>query len=132
MSLSDPIGDLLTRLRNGQMVRKSVVKAPYSKMREGVLAVLQQEGLIRGYTVSELRPNVKELSVELTYHEGRPAIINIQRVSKPGCRVYRPIEDVKPSYNGLGISILSTSRGILSDADAKAANVGGEVLCTVF
>lgn len=132
MSLSDPIGDLLTRLRNGQMVRKSVVKAPYSKMREGVLVVLQQEGLIRGYTVSELRRNIKELSVELKYHEGRPAIVNIKRVSKPGCRVYRPIDDVKPSYNGLGISILSTSRGIMSDADAKAANVGGEILCTVF
>jgi small subunit ribosomal protein S8 len=132
MSFSDPIGDLLTRIRNGQSARKSVVKAPHSKMREGVLAVLQKEGLIRGFSVRDVRTNIKEIDVELKYYENRPAIIKIQRVSRPGCRVFRPIDEVKLPFNGLGVAILSTSHGIMSDADARAANVGGEVLCTVF
>jgi small subunit ribosomal protein S8 len=93
---------------------------------------LQKEGLIRGFSVRDVRTNIKEIDVELKYYENRPAIIKIQRVSRPGCRVFRPIEDVKLPFNGLGVAILSTSHGIMSDADARAANVGGEVLCTVF
>jgi small subunit ribosomal protein S8 len=132
MSMSDPLGDLLTRIRNGQRARKATVSSPASRLRANVLEVLKREGYIRGYSAVELRAGVNELSVELKYHEGQPVIREIQRVSKPGRRVYAKIADLNKVHNGLGISILSTPRGVMSDAEARAANVGGEILCEVF
>lgn len=132
MSMTDPLGDMLTRIRNGQQAKKSTVMAPASKLRSNVLEVLKREGFIRGYTQEEVRPGIKELTIELKYHEGVPVIREISRVSTPGCRVYSKIKDLSRVYNGLGISILSTPRGVMSDAEARGANVGGEVLCKVF
>ena len=132
MSMTDPLGDMLTRIRNGQQARKSTVMAPASKLRSNVLKVLKREGFIRGYTQAEVRPGITELTIELKYHEGTPVIREISRVSTPGCRVYSKIKDLTRVYNGLGISILSTPRGVMSDAEARDANVGGEVLCQVF
>ncbi|KAA5603929.1 30S ribosomal protein S8 [Roseospira marina] len=132
MALSDPLGDMLTRIRNGQQARKATVNAPASKLRENVLEVLQREGYIRGFSRAPVRKGIEELVVELKYHEGTPAIRTIARVSRPGRRVYSKIKDLPKVYNGLGISILSTPRGVMSDAEARAANVGGEVLCKVF
>ena len=132
MSLSDPIGDLLTRIRNGQMARKTVVEAPASRLRRNVLDVLKREGYIRNYSEREVREGVRVLSVELKYHEGDPAIRQIARISKPGRRVYSKIKDLPRNFNGLGISILSTPQGVMSDTEAQAANVGGEVICQVF
>lgn len=132
MSLSDPLGDMLTRIRNGQQARKSSITSPASKLRSTVLEVLKREGYIRGYSQNEVRAGVAELQIELKYHEGQPVIQRIQRVSKPGRRVYSKIKDLGKVSNGLGISILSTPRGVMSDAEARAANVGGEVLCEVF
>lgn len=132
MSMSDPLGDMLTRIRNGQRARKSSVTAPASKLRANVLEVFKREGFIRGYTQQEIRPGVNELTIELKYHEGEPVIREINRVSKPGRRVYSRIKDLQRVYNGLGISVLSTPRGVMSDAEARDANVGGEVLCRLF
>ncbi|MFM2043141.1 MAG: ribosomal protein [Pseudomonadota bacterium] len=132
MSLSDPLGDMLTRIRNGQKARMQAVVSPASKLRTNVLEVLKREGYIRGYTVDDVRPGVRNLRIELKYHEGEPVIKEIHRVSKPGRRVYSKIADLTRYYNGLGIAILSTPRGVMSDAEARAANVGGEVLCKVF
>ena len=132
MSMTDPLGDMLTRIRNGQRANKNIVVAPASKLRSNVLEVLKREGFIRGYSQAELRPGINELSIELKYHEGDPVIRQIKRVSTPGCRVYSGIKDLNRVYNGLGISILSTPRGVMSDAEARDANVGGEVLCQVF
>lgn len=132
MTMSDPLSDMLTRIRNGQRARKSSIVAPASKLRSGVLEVLKREGFIRGYSQYELRPGLNELKIELKYHEGDPVIREINRVSTPGCRVYSKIKDLSRMYDGLGISILSTPRGVLSDSEARAANVGGEVLCQVF
>jgi len=132
MSMTDPLGDMLTRIRNGQQANKSTVMAPASKLRSNVLEVLKREGFIRGYTQAEVRPGITELTIELKYHEGAPVIREISRVSTPGCRVYSKIKDLTRVYNGLGISILSTPRGVMSDAEARGANVGGEVLCKVF
>jgi len=132
MAMSDPLGDMLTRIRNGQRAGKSTITVPASKLRSNVLDVLQREGYIRGYSWAELRSGVAELTVELKYAEGAPVIREIDRVSKPGRRVYAGIKKLQPVYNGLGISILSTPRGVMSDAEARAANVGGEVLCRVF
>ena len=132
MSMTDPLGDMLTRIRNGQQAKKSTVMAPASKLRSNVLDVLKREGFIRGYTQEEDRPGITELTIELKYHEGAPVIREISRVSTPGCRVYSKIKDLSRVYNGLGISILSTPRGVMSDAEARGANVGGEVLCKVF
>lgn len=132
MSLSDPLGDLLTRIRNGQRAGKSVVLSPSSKLRTNVLEVLKREGYIRGYAVEPVREGITQVTIELKYHEGEPVIRNIARVSKPGRRVYSKIKDLPKVYNGLGISILSTPRGVMSDVEARAANVGGEVLCQVF
>ena len=131
MQLSDPLGDLLTRIRNGQRAHMSAVESPASKLRSNVLEVLQREGYIRGYSEAE-QGNACTLRVELKYHEGEPVIKEIKRVSKPGRRVYSKIADLPRAYNGLGISILSTPRGVLSDHEARVANVGGEVLCRVF
>ncbi|MBE0532796.1 MAG: 30S ribosomal protein S8 [Rhodospirillales bacterium] len=132
MSMSDPLGDMLTRIRNGQRARKDAIVAPASKLRANVLEVFKREGYIRGYSQYEVRPGISELKIELKYHEGDPVIREIHRVSKPGRRVYSGIKDLSRVYNGLGISVLSTPRGVMSDAEARAANVGGEVLCQVF
>ncbi|HZH26166.1 MAG TPA: 30S ribosomal protein S8 [Azospirillaceae bacterium] len=132
MALSDPLGDMLTRIRNGQRARMSAVDSPASKLRMNVLEVLKREGYIRGYTEEEVRPGVRNLRIELKYHEGEPVIRRIDRVSKPGRRIYSKIADLPRVSNGLGISILSTPRGVLSDNEARAQNVGGEVLCQVF
>lgn len=132
MAMSDPLGDMLTRIRNGQAARMNVVPVPASRLRVNVLEVLKREGFIRGYSESELRKGIRELAVELKYHDGEPVIREIARVSKPGRRVYSKIKDLPRFYNGLGISILSTPRGVLSDHEAREANVGGEVLCRVF
>ena len=132
MTMSDPLGDMLTRIRNGQRAHKPAIESPASRLRSNVLEVLEREGFIRGYSQSEMKPGIAELRIELKYHEGTPVIREIHRVSKPGRRVYSKIKDLPQVYNGLGISILSTPRGVLSDSEARAANVGGEVLCTVF
>lgn len=132
MALSDPLGDMLTRIRNGQRAGKTVVVSPASKLRARVLDVLQREGYIRGYTQKEIKAGISELTIELKYHEGDPVISRIQRVSKPGRRVYSGVKDLPKVHNGLGISILSTPRGVLSDAEARSQNVGGEILCQVF
>ncbi len=130
--MTDPIGDMLTRIRNGQRARKALVNSPASKMRARLLDVLQREGYIRGYTSLEMDSGKPELSIELKYHEGEPVIREISRVSTPGRRVYSSIKDLPTIYNGLGISILSTPQGVMSDSEARLANVGGEVLCRVF
>jgi small subunit ribosomal protein S8 len=132
MTMSDPLGDMLTRIRNGQRARQAVVAAPASKIRANVLEVLKREGYIRGFTREDLRPGVAELKIELKYVDGEPVIREINRISKPGRRIYSRIADLPRSYNGLGIAILSTPRGVLSDNEARAAKVGGEVLCRVF
>ena len=132
MSLSDPLGDMLTRIRNAQRAHKPSVAAPASKIRANVLEVLKREGYIRGFTRADVRPGVTELQIELKYVDGEPVIREITRISKPGRRVYSRISDLPRVYNGLGIAILSTPRGVMSDSEARAANVGGEVLCRVF
>lgn len=134
MTMTDPISDLITRIRNGQRTSKSVVESPNSRLRVNVLDALQREGYIRGYSVENIKGKNDQSTVriELKYHEGAPVIREIHRVSRPGRRVYSKIKELTPVYNGLGISILSTPRGILSDGEARAQNVGGEVLCTVF
>ncbi|HEY8612138.1 MAG TPA: 30S ribosomal protein S8 [Roseomonas sp.] len=132
MQLSDPLGDMLTRIRNGQRARHARVVSPASRLRSDVLDVLKREGYIRAWRAEELRPGIKVLDIELKYAEGEPAIKEITRVSKPGRRVYSKIKELPKYYNGLGISILSTPRGVMSDLEARAANVGGEVLCRVF
>jgi len=132
MSMTDPISDMLTRIRNGLQARKSVVASPASKTRQRILDVLEREGYIRGYSREELEGNKAELRIELKYSEGEPVIRTINRVSKPGRRVYSSVADLPRVHNGLGISIVSTPKGVLSDAEARENNVGGEVLCTVF
>ncbi len=132
MSMSDPLGDMLTRIRNGQRARKSSVQSPASKLRANVLEVLKREGYIRGYFTTEHRDGLQQLEIELKYADGAPVIHEIARVSTPGRRVYSKIKELPRQYNGLGITILSTPRGVLSDQEARAQNVGGEVLCRVF
>jgi small subunit ribosomal protein S8 len=132
MTVTDPLGDMLTRIRNAQMRGKSKVTTPASRMRTRVLDVLQQEGYIRGYAEVDYGTGRSELEIELKYFDGEPVIRQIDRVSTPGRRVYASVNNLPTVYNGLGISILSTPKGVLSDADARAQNVGGEVICTVF
>ena len=132
MAMSDPLGDMLTRIRNGQRVGMSSVRAPASRLRSGVLDVLKREGYIRGFSTSDRPAGLAEVEIELKYHEGTPVIQEISRVSRPGQRVYSKIKELPRYYNGLGIMILSTPRGVMSDQEARAANVGGEVLCRVF
>ena len=131
MAMTDPLGDLLTRIRNGQQARKDSVLTPASKLRAHVLDVLQREGYIRGYS-EEVLAGQKGLRIELTYFEGQPAIQHLARVSKPGRRVYSGAKELPRIRNGLGVVIVSTPRGVLSDAEARAQNVGGEVLAEVF
>ncbi|MDT8328506.1 MAG: 30S ribosomal protein S8 [Roseovarius sp.] len=130
--MNDPIGDMLTRIRNSQMRGKSTVSVPASKMRVRVLDVLQAEGYIRGYEMSTGKDGHPAIEVSLKYFEGTPVIREMKRVSKPGRRVYLGVDDIPQVRQGLGVSIVSTSKGVMSDASARAANVGGEVLCTVF
>ncbi|MFO0293331.1 MAG: 30S ribosomal protein S8 [Rhodospirillales bacterium] len=132
MAMSDTIGDMLTRIRNGQAARQGSVVVPASKLRASVLDVLAREGYIRGYFTTEKGGGIGELTVELKYQEGAPVIREISRVSKPGRRVYSGIKNLQKVYGGLGISILSTPRGVMSDSEARAQNVGGEVICRVF
>jgi small subunit ribosomal protein S8 len=132
MSMSDPLGDMLTRIRNAQRARQSVCVAPASNLRANVLDVLKREGYIRGFAAEQVRPGVANLRIELKYSEGEPVIKEITRISRPGRRVYSKIRELPRVYAGLGISILSTPRGVMSDVEARAANVGGEVLCRVF
>ena len=132
MPVTDTIGDMLTRIRNGQMARLPVVECPSSKLRKNVLEALQREGYIRGYVEVEQKCGQPMLEIELKYFEGAGAIHKVERVSTPGRRVYAGIKDLAKVFNGLGVSILSTPRGVLSDAEARAQNVGGEVLCRVF
>lgn len=132
MAMSDPLGDMLTRIRNGQQAKHAVIQCPASKLRENVLGVLQREGYIRGFERHNVRPGIDELSIELKYVEGEPVIKEINRISRPGRRVYSGIKDLGRVYNGLGISILSTPQGVMSDHEARDAHVGGEILCRVF
>ncbi len=132
MSMSDPLADMITRIRNGQRANKKAVNSPASKLRQRVLDVLEREGYIRGYVRSEEETGKPDLSIELKYYEGDPVIREIKRISKPGRRVYSSVNDLPRVRNGLGISIVSTPKGVLSDAEARAENVGGEVICTVF
>ena len=131
MALTDPIGDMLTRIRNGQRARKDSVLTPASKLRTRVLDVLQREGFIRGYSEEQMGP-AAGIRIELKYFEGQPAIKHVARVSKPGRRVYSGSKELPRVRNGLGITIVSTPRGVLSDAEAREQNVGGEVLAEVF
>jgi small subunit ribosomal protein S8 len=131
MALTDPLGDMLTRIRNGQQARKDSVTTPGSKLRQRVLDVLQREGYIRGWTPEEVAGH-DGIRIELKYFEGQPAIKHVARVSKPGRRVYSGSKELPRVRNGLGITIVSTPRGVLSDAEAREANVGGEVLAEVF
>lgn len=132
MPVNDPIGDMLTRIRNASLRGKSTVSTPASKLRAWVLDVLADEGYIRGYERNETENGQGELVISLKYFEGTPVIREVKRVSKPGRRVYKSVKDIPSVRNGLGVSIVSTPKGVMSDAAARAANVGGEVLCTVF
>jgi len=132
MSMTDPLGDMLTRIRNGQQARKDSVLTPASKLRARVLDVLQREGYIRGYSDSADSGPAAALRIDLKYFEGQPAIQHVARVSKPGRRVYSGASDLPRVRNGLGIVIVSTPKGVLSDAEAREQNVGGEILCQVF
>ena len=132
MSVNDPLGDLLSRIRNAQQRRKSKVSTPGSRLRANVLDVLKTEGYIRGYTTVEHKDGRSEFEIELKYFDGAPVIREIERVSKPGRRVYVSVKTLPRVNNGLGISILSTPKGVMADHDAREQNVGGEILCTVF
>jgi small subunit ribosomal protein S8 len=132
MSMNDPLGDMLTRIRNAQMRRKSKVTTPGSRLRQHVLDVLQQEGYIRGYSTTEFGNGRTEFEIELKYFEGAPVIREVKRVSKPGRRVYTAVDAMPKVANGLGVTIISTPKGVMADHAAREANVGGEVLCTVF
>lgn len=132
MAVNDPIGDMLTRIRNAQLRRRPKVVTPASNMRARVLDVLAEEGYIRGYTRVEHKGSHPEFEIELKYFNGQPAIKEIRRVSTPGRRVYSPVRDLKSVANGLGVAILSTPKGVMSDARAKEENVGGEIICNVF
>ena len=132
MSMSDTLGDMLTRIRNAQTTNKKVVDAPASRFRKNVLEVLKREGFIRNFEEKEIKPGINSFEIELKYYNGKPVITEIKRISKPGRRVYSSIKNLQKTYNGLGISILSTPRGVMSDNEAREANVGGEVLCTIY
>ncbi len=132
MTMSDPLGDMLTRIRNAQMRKSSKVSTPGSRLRQHVLDVLQSEGYIRGYSTVDFDNGRQELEIELKYYDGEPVIREIVRVSKPGRRVYASVKTIPRVANGLGVSILSTPKGVMSDAEARDQNVGGEVLCRVF
>src|SRR6202162_4478253 len=131
MAMNDPLGDLLSRIRHAQMRNKSKVTSPNSRLRESLLEVLKNEGYIRGYAVVEKNGRT-EFEIELKYFDGEPVIREIERVSKPGRRVYVSVRTLPRIHNGLGVAILSTPKGVMADHDAREQNVGGEILCTVF
>lgn len=130
--MTDPLADMLTRIRNGQQAHKTAIVSPFSSLRMHVLDVLEKEGYIRGYTRSEYDGGKSELEIQLKYYEGTPVISKISRISTPGRRVYSSVRELPRIRNGLGIAIVSTPKGVMSDEDARAENVGGEVLCQVF
>jgi small subunit ribosomal protein S8 len=130
--MNDPLGDMLTRIRNAQMRKRPKVSTPASKLRESVLAVLVDEGYIRGYARVQPKNKPAEFEIELKYNNGQPAIREITRISKPGRRVYIPVRDLQSVANGLGIAILTTPKGVLPDWKAREENVGGEILCNIF
>ena len=132
MSINDPLGDMLARIRNAQMRHKNKVTTPASKLREHVLDVLVEEGYIRGYARVEYDGGKSEFDIELKYFDGEPVIREIERISKPGRRVYVAVRNLPRINNGLGVAILSTPKGVMADHDAREANVGGEIICTVF
>ena len=132
MSLNDPLGDMITRIRNAQMRQKSKVSTPGSKLRANVLDVLKSEGYIRGYATVEYGTGRTEFEIELKYFDGAPVIRDITRVSKPGRRVYASVKALPRINNGLGVAIVSTPKGVMAYHDAREHNVGGEILCTVF
>ena len=131
MTMTDPLGDMLTRIRNAQMRKKSKVSTPGSRLRQNVLDVLQAEGYIRGYSAVEMNGQA-EFEIELKYYDGEPVIREIERVSKPGRRVYSSVSTMPRVADGLGITILSTPQGVMSDSQARTKNVGGEVICRVY
>ncbi len=132
MTMTDPLGDMLTRIRNGQMRKISKISTPGSRLRQHVLDVLQAEGYIRGYSTVDFENGRQEFEIELKYYDGEPVIREIVRVSKPGRRVYASVKNIPRVSNGLGVSILSTPKGVMSDSEARDQNVGGEILCRVF
>lgn len=133
MSMSDTIADMFARIRNGQMSRLIAVDVPYSKMKQSILDVMIEEGYVDSYSVSEVRPNIKNMEVKLRYSKnGKPVICELKRSSKPGKRAYSSIKDLAPHFNGMGIYILSTSKGVVSDKKARELGVGGEVICKIF
>jgi small subunit ribosomal protein S8 len=132
MSINDPLGDMLTRIRNAQLRRRTSVATPGSKLRARVLDVLKSEGYIRDYSSTDLGNGRTEFSIELKYYDGQPVIRSVQRVSKPGRRVYSSVNDMPRVADGLGTTIVSTPQGVMADHEARERNVGGEVLCKVF
>jgi small subunit ribosomal protein S8 len=132
MALNDPLGDMIARIHNAQMRKKPKVSSPASRLRVSVLDVLKSEGYIRGYASVEHTDGRRELDIELKYFDGAPVIREISRVSKPGRRVYASVRNLPRINNGLGVAIVSTPKGVMADHDARDANVGGEILCTVF
>ena len=132
MTISDPLGDMLTRIRNAQMRSRPKVSTPASKLRERVLEVLQEEGYIRGFARVDYSDGKSEIEIELKYFDGQPVIREIKRISSPGRRVYSSVKDLPTIANGLGVAILSTPKGVMSDSQARRENVGGEVLCSIF
>ncbi len=132
MTMTDPLADMLTRIRNGLMAEQSAVRCPDSRLRRGVLEVLRQEGYIRAWSVEEQGGPKRDLVIELKYHKGAPAIREIRRISSPCRRIYSPVREIPRFHGGLGIHVLSTPAGVMSDRAARAANVGGELLCRVF
>ena len=132
MTFVDPIGDMLTRIRNGQMRSLSKIHVPFSSFRSNVLEVLKKEGYIIGFRIDKDKDNKKSLLVDLKYYEGRPVIKEITRVSKPGRRVYSRADSIPRVHSGLGLAILSTSKGVMSDSEAINNNLGGEIICRIF
>ncbi len=132
MTMSDPLGDMLTRIRNGQHAQKSEITCPDSKLRASVLEVLRREGFIRGYKKDKDSRGLPLLNIELKYDQGRPTIQEISRVSTPGRRVYSKVGNLPRFYNGLGISVISTPQGVMADHEARSHKIGGEILCQVF
>ena len=132
MSLQDPLADLFSRIRNAQLRKKKIVSSPLSKMRESILEVLKNEGYIRGFARTKHSSGKEELDIELKYDDSGPVISNITRISKPGRRVYSGVQRIPFVHNGLGISIISTSQGVMSDTDAREKKIGGEIICRVF
>lgn len=132
MAMSDPVGDMLTRIRNGLKAQKDIIECPSSNLRAGILSVLKENGYIRNFEVVAGQHGQKVAKIELKYFQGMPAIKKMKRVSKPGRRVYSNINDLQTVHNGLGVAIITTPQGVMTDHQARAAHVGGEVLCEVF